>query len=106
MDIEKVLKHIQKDEWSMGNGQCRECCGVHAGWYGHPLHMEKESIGHEPGCQTGESVRELGGETLFKGEFTPTSEQQKYRDERAEVLKKLFPKEEIEKYIMKIILGI
>jgi len=68
--ITGALEYLLNKEWSMGNGQCGDCCGAHRGWYNHPCYMETSSIGHKLDCGAGLSIRELGGETLFKGEFT------------------------------------
>ncbi len=62
-----------KLEWSMGNGQCPECYGVHGGWLGHPFHPTPSSIGHEPDCQLARAICSLGGEVVYRGEYVPES---------------------------------
>lgn len=64
-----VVKYLKKQEWSMGNGQCPECCGVSPDWIGHPLHLDGNTIGHENGCQLAQSLASLGVEPLMKGDF-------------------------------------
>lgn len=65
----KTLEFLTSKEWSMGNGQCPECCGVHAGWHGHPLYLTTENIGHKTKCPLAESIKELGGTALMQGEM-------------------------------------
>lgn len=65
------LNYLKKLEWSMGNGQCPECCGVPPSWYGHPCHRTYGSIGHHKGCKLAASLKELGDSPLMMGEYTP-----------------------------------
>ena len=64
-----ALKYLKNKEWSMGNGQCPECCGVPSSWHGNPTHLTAETIGHEKGCLLAASIRDIGGETLMVGDF-------------------------------------
>lgn len=59
----------RKKEWSMGNGQCPKCLGVHEGWLGHPLHFNAASIGHKKDCLLAEALEELGETPVMVGEF-------------------------------------
>ena len=65
----KETKYLKKQEWSMGNGQCPNCCGVPESWHGHPCHMTAETIGHEPGCLLAKALRAIGERPLMKGKF-------------------------------------
>jgi hypothetical protein len=64
-----ALAYLQNKEWSMGNGQCPECEGVHSGWYGHPLHKTAATIGHKPECLLATGIKELGGTPIFLGGY-------------------------------------
>lgn len=59
------LKYLKKREWSMGNGQCPDCCGVHKGWLGHPLYLDGTEIGHEPKCSLAVAIADAGGKPLY-----------------------------------------
>ena len=67
--MQKALKFLRDKEWSMGNGQCPTCYGVPESWFGHPLHMKPETIGHKDGCERAEAIKELGGEVVMQGDF-------------------------------------
>ncbi len=67
--MSKALKFLLKNEWTMGNGQCDECCGGHKGWHDHPCYRGYEGTGHSYNCGIGLAIRELGGETHFIGEL-------------------------------------
>lgn len=76
--MHEAAKYLKKREWSMGNGQCPDCCGVPASWYGHPLHMKTNSIGHEAACTLAAALRGLGESPLMKGDFTSAVEYEHY----------------------------
>ena len=66
----KTIEFLRAKEWSMGNGQCPECCGAHQGWLGHPLHLDASGIGHKADCPLAASLRELGASpVVMVGEF-------------------------------------
>lgn len=65
--MNKSTEYLKKHEWSMGNGQCPECCGVPASWHGHPCHMTAETIGHEADCSLAAALRDAGETPLMKG---------------------------------------
>uniref|UniRef100_A0A6M3XJU8 Uncharacterized protein n=1 Tax=viral metagenome TaxID=1070528 RepID=A0A6M3XJU8_9ZZZZ len=65
----KAAKYLKKQEWSMGNGQCPKCCGVPPDWLGHPLHLDSNTIGHQPGCQLASSLISLGIQPIMIGKF-------------------------------------
>ena len=62
-------EYLRKREWSMGNGQCPECCGVSPDWLGHPLHLDSSTIGHKPACPLAASLASLGAHPLMLGDF-------------------------------------
>lgn len=63
-----ALKFLLAKEWSMGNGQCPECCGVPEDWIGHPCHLDSTKIGHEPDCELAAAIKDAGGAPLMMGE--------------------------------------
>ena len=65
------LKYLLKREWSMGNGQCPDCCGVPKSWLGHPLYLDGSGIGHEPKCSLAAAIAGAGGKPLYIGKFKP-----------------------------------
>jgi hypothetical protein len=67
--MSEALDYLKKEEWSMGNGQCPKCCGVHAGWHGHPCYMTTEKIGHKPDCPLAGAIKSAGGSPLMQGDF-------------------------------------
>ena len=72
--MSKTLKYLLDKEWSMGNGQCPECCGVHTGWLGHPLYLTSKNIGHKKECVLAASIKENKGDVIYKGEFKSSVE--------------------------------
>lgn len=66
-DKELIVK-IRAREWTMGNGQCHECCGTKDGFNGHSLSYNKFDMGHEKGCSIGEILEAFGEEVLWKRE--------------------------------------
>lgn len=64
--MSEALKYLLKEEWTMGNGQCDFCCGKAKTFYPQSMY---EEIGHEHDCGIGLAIRELGGDTYFKGEL-------------------------------------
>ena len=68
--MSKPLEYLEKREWSMGNGQCPDCCGASPSFLGgvalggwHRL----EEIGHEPNCYLMDAIVAAGGEARPKG---------------------------------------
>jgi len=43
--VSPTLEYLLKREWSMGNGQCPNCCGVPEGWLGHPCIADRNRSG-------------------------------------------------------------
>jgi hypothetical protein len=74
----KTIQYLKKREWSMGNGQCQECCGVPASWHGHPCYLTTENIGHELDCPLAMLLKELGENPLMKGDFVSDVEFENY----------------------------
>ena len=61
-----ALEFLLKDEWTMGNGQCPDCCGNKPGaWAPHPCVPDKTYEGHRSDCQRALSIIELGGKVIF-----------------------------------------
>ena len=84
--------YLKSKEWSTGNGQCPECCGVPPSWYGHPLHRTTDSIGHEPSCKLAGAISEAGGSVLFVGSYQAEDFAPSYREDtvRGQAAKELF----------------
>ena len=76
-----AIKYLKGKEWSMGNGQCPDCCGVPASWHGHPNYMTPETIGHKEDCTLADSLSELGESPLFIGEFKSDKEYEDFISE-------------------------
>ena len=78
MKANNAVKFLRNKEWSMGNGQCPECCGVPASWHGHPCHMTTEGIGHEANCSLAAALVAVGDTPLMKGTFKSNAEFEHY----------------------------
>jgi len=75
-----ALKYLKEREWSMGNGQCPDCYGVHEGWYGES-YLDTKSIGHKKDCSLAASLLDLGGSPLFKGDYKSDKEYESFISE-------------------------
>lgn len=75
---EAAIKYLTDKEWSMGNGQCPECHGVHAGWHGHPCHMTTDTIGHKEDCTLAAALTAMGQSPLMIGTFQSDIEFESY----------------------------
>lgn len=73
-----ALEYLKEREWSMGNGQCPDCCGCPADWLGHPLYLTGEKLGHKKDCKIAIALVELGEKPLFKGGCEATEEYESY----------------------------
>src|SRR5271167_2064177 len=65
------LAYLKKKQWSMGNGQCPDCCGVPKSWLGHPLYLDGTEIGHERKCSLAAAIADAGGKPLYIGDYKP-----------------------------------
>jgi hypothetical protein len=74
-----TLKYLREKEYSMGNGQCPECCGVPPSWHGHPCHPTPQSIGHKRNCPLAAAIMEQGGSVLFQGKLTELPLGERYK---------------------------
>ena len=56
-----ALKYLQEGEWTMGNGQCGECCGnkPRARWH-------TDTVGHRQGCKKAKAIEALGGKVVWE----------------------------------------
>ena len=72
------MSYLTEQEWSMGNGQCPECCGIGVGF-----HMQDHSsrIGHKKGCKLAKQLKEIGGKPMMIGDFDPGYEFESYWSE-------------------------
>ena len=61
-----AAKWLRRKEWSMGNGQCPECCGmgemIAANWKFHGMPAE---YGHKDGCEFAKALEELGEQAVW-----------------------------------------
>lgn len=86
--VKYVINWLISKEWSMGcggssnTGQCPECNGVHEGWHGHPNHMTSDSIGHKRNCGLAISLRDLGEDVLFIGDYKSKDVYEVYMDDK------------------------
>jgi len=67
--MSNTINYLQNKEWSMGNGQCPECCGVSPGWLGHPLHLTPETVGHKKNCPLAAALEESGVVVVREGQY-------------------------------------
>ena len=65
IDKGKLIINIRKKEWSMGNGQCPECCGLEAGFNGHLGSYNPFDCGHSKDCSIANSLTLLGEDVLY-----------------------------------------
>jgi hypothetical protein len=77
-----TVKYLRKKEWSMGNGQCPECEGVPATWFGQPAHLTPETIGHRADCKLAAALVEAGETPLMLGDFKSDVEWEMFIDDR------------------------
>jgi len=63
------LDYLLKQEWSMGCGQCPECCGKPESWFGNIHCLTADTIGHKKDCGLAEAIKELGGNPLMMGDY-------------------------------------
>ena len=58
---EATKLHLTKKEWSMGNGQCYECCGLKPGFgAGSASPATADETGHKRKCWHAKMLVELG----------------------------------------------
>ncbi len=62
--MNKALRFLRRDEWTMGNGQCPECCGLapDGRWKNHPCN---HGVGHEMDCALAASIFDLGARPIY-----------------------------------------
>ena len=90
--------YLRSKEWSLGNGQCPECGGVHQGWFPHPNFLTADKIGHKPDCQLAESLRSLGESPLMLGQFKSEIEYEGYfRDDGLYDIRPITPEQRAER---------
>lgn len=59
--VVSLLKFLREKEWTMGNGQCHECCGKapRQRWW-------TETVGHRKDCKLAKSIESLGGKVAWE----------------------------------------
>jgi len=59
--MKKTIKYLKSKEWTMGNGQCHECCGnkPRHGWW-------TPTIGHRKGCKLAICLEELNVKVVWE----------------------------------------
>ena len=67
--MKKAVEYLRKLEWSMGNGQCPECHGLHEKWHDEISHRNAEQIGHVAECNLAAALVDLGEKPLMLGDF-------------------------------------
>lgn len=63
--------YLRAREWTMGNGQCHDCCGLKPGaWFGrlhpHPSAPTKEHEGHYRKCKLAAALESLGEDVVYR----------------------------------------
>lgn len=62
----EVVKYLRDKEWSMGHGQCPECCGGQPDkWFPHPCYDSKDEEGHQPDCKLAKSLEDVGEKVSY-----------------------------------------
>ena len=64
----KVIDYLQAREWSMGNGQCPDCCGLSLDWLRHFTYLPDRRAGHKLDCKLAGALREAGVEPMLEGD--------------------------------------
>jgi hypothetical protein len=72
--MSNILKYLRQREWSMGNGQCPDCCGVGEDWIGDMMFLDGSGVGHKRGCKLAQAIHEAGGTPLMVGESKSTEQ--------------------------------
>jgi hypothetical protein len=70
--MKSYVTRLREKEWSMGNGQCPECCGLSPKWYkGGFLNDVKNpsKIGHEKFCLLARMMKDYGIRPVMLGNF-------------------------------------
>jgi hypothetical protein len=67
-DVMNAKKFLLNKQWSMGNGQCPECCGVPENWLGHPCHLDSSNLGHKKNCPLAKALEDVGVKPLYVGQ--------------------------------------
>lgn len=76
--LEKTGSYLVKKEWSMGNGQCPECCGVPPRWHGRWGYFNTDTIGHKQSCMLAAALRELRHTPLILGHYESDREFERF----------------------------
>jgi hypothetical protein len=69
---EETERYLRRKQWSMGNGQCEECCGLRPDkeWhYWNPVtkevRYEYDQMGHDKKCRFAKLMKELGIDVVY-----------------------------------------
>lgn len=59
--IKIALRYLRSSEWTMGNGQCPDCCGSkpRAGWW-------TDTVGHKHHCARAKAIEALGAKVVWE----------------------------------------
>ncbi len=76
--MKNVIKYLRKKEWSMGHGQCPECCGVSHEWLGDINYLTSKNLGHLKTCSLAKALEDLDEYVLYRGESKDTSVHETY----------------------------
>lgn len=61
MTKKTLLSEMKEREWDMGNGQCRDCCGLDPSkWW-----WKGKNVGHRKGCLNAKTIEALGGKVKW-----------------------------------------
>jgi hypothetical protein len=64
-----IIRYFRRNEWTMGNGQCRDCHGAGRPFAGQ---THQDMIGHTAKCEVAKILESLGQTVIRKGKYKHT----------------------------------
>tara|TARA_R110002126_G_scaffold182843_3_gene331464 strand:- start:2353 stop:2646 length:294 start_codon:yes stop_codon:yes gene_type:complete len=74
--MDAAIKYLRDKEWSMGHGQCDDCCGLSPNKYWHLTCGDKQ--GHKLHCEFAKVLIDMGEKVFFIGDELDPEVQKKY----------------------------
>lgn len=97
MSTSAAEAYLRKKEWSMGNGQCPECCATGPAWL--LLGGWGNEIGHKRNCDLAQGLEDLGYFVVWEmpcarknGMFSPVDWEHASTKALVEVIERAHPK--------------
>ena len=88
-----ALEFLTKTEWTMGNGQCGDCCGLGESFVFGWGCGGRDSWGHELMCPRAKAIESIGGNPFYKSTFAvyPMKDKifEKMLNQRSEIVKRI-----------------